>query len=139
VRKTKVPSHTAPILLVEKSDQLTRAFKKTADGVPVVRVGDAEQTLRYLHGLLPYADRSKFPFPRFLLLDLCNPALDGLSLLSTIRQSTRFGTVPIIALTSPHAASARLASSLGANFCLTKPSVATEFPVFAQKVTDVWL
>ena len=69
------------ILLAEDNDNdvlLLRQALRTANPAISLHVArDGEQTIRYLKGEGPYADREKFPFPSLLLLDLKMPRKNG--------------------------------------------------------------
>ena len=61
------------------------------------------------------------PFPDVVLLDLMMPGLDGLAVLGELRGSRCAEHVPIVILSTGGPLSARLAGSLGADDCITKP------------------
>ena len=48
-------------------------------------VGDGEQVIQWLSGRGPYADRTKFPLPDIVVLDLKMPVRTGLEALEWIR------------------------------------------------------
>ena len=77
-------ARSTTILLVEDDlDDLLLvqlALQKTLSGVPLAVVSDGVQAVEYLKGAGPYADRSIYPFPDIVLLDLKLPLLDGLAL-----------------------------------------------------------
>ena len=75
-----------PILLVEDSPDdallIQRAFRKANLANPVQLVRDGEEAVAYLSGKAPYDDRTRFPLPVFMLLDLKLPRRSGLEVLA---------------------------------------------------------
>lgn len=58
----------------------------------------AEEAQVYLDGDEPYNDRSRFPVPGLILLDLKLRRMSGLDLLRWIRQSPSLRSMPVIVL-----------------------------------------
>jgi CheY-like chemotaxis protein len=52
--------------------------------------------MRYLEGEDTYADRSKFPTPTLLVLDIKLPGMDGFELLAWLRADPRFSALPVV-------------------------------------------
>lgn len=78
------------IYLVAEDDQDTqllikRAFKQADLSPPVYFTNDGQQTIEYLSGNGVYSDRSHFPMPALLLLDVKMPYRDGFDVLRWIR------------------------------------------------------
>jgi DNA-binding response OmpR family regulator len=134
----------APILLVEDSDDdallLQIAFQKTGRKIGLVRVNTSNMALRYLRGVAPYSDRSQFPFPRFMLLDLVLPGTDGFELLQEIRRSDQLKTLPVIALSACHSpAEIRRVFDLGVNSFMSKPAGTEDLAASAKQIAELWL
>src|SRR2546423_7862279 len=95
---------TPAILLVEdRADDILlvqKAFQKAGVSNPISVVRDGEEALGYLLGLGKFADRTTFPFPTLLLLDLKMPKMDGFELLKSIRSLPLFKSLRVIVLTS---------------------------------------
>jgi CheY-like chemotaxis protein len=115
-----------PILLVEDSPDdallIQRAFRKAnlANSVQLVR--DGEEAVAYLKGDPPFADRSQFPLPVLMLLDLKLPRRSGLEVLEWIRQDSTLKRLPVVVLTSSReTVDVNRAYDLGVNSYLTKP------------------
>jgi len=97
------------------------ALQKIMPGVLLPMVSDGIQALEYLKGSGPYADRSLYPFPDVVLLDLKLPLMVGFEVLRWIRQQPEFKFLPVIGLTgSMRNEDTRLALEAGANFCALK-------------------
>ena len=58
----------------------------------------AEEARVYLNGEEPYADRTRFPVPNLVLLDLKLRRMSGLDLLRWIRQTPELRSMPVVVL-----------------------------------------
>jgi DNA-binding response OmpR family regulator len=108
---------------------------ETADAEFIERVGSqsplaasfrllrsAEEARLYLDGEEPYADRSQFPVPNLILLDLKLRRMSGLDLLRWIRQSSSHRTMPVVVLSGTADANAlNRAYELGIDAYIVKP------------------
>ena len=115
------------ILLAEDNDDdvliMRSAFERAAIANPLQVVNDGEQVIEYLAGQGKYADRSQFPLPIILLLDLKMPKQSGLEALEWLRRQPPFKCLTVHILTaSSRAADVQRAGDLGANAYLIKPS-----------------
>jgi CheY-like chemotaxis protein len=113
------------VLFVEDSpedvDLVLATFKRWGMTNPVQVVGDGEQAMDYLTGRGVYADRSRYPFPGLVLLDLLLPKVSGLALLQWIRSQAAFSTLPVVVLTgSKNLDDIDQAYHFGANACAAK-------------------
>ena len=88
---------------------------------PIHVAHDGEEALHYLSGEDGYHDRTKFPLPGIVILDLKLPKVDGFQLLAWIRARSQFNHIPVIVLTSQgNDPNARRASECGADGFLMK-------------------
>src|SRR4029077_4123397 len=62
------------------------AMKKAGVTNPVQVASDGQQAIDYLQGAGKFADRTKYPFPCLVLLDLKLPCVMGWDVLKWIRQ-----------------------------------------------------
>ena len=101
---------------------LRRALKKAQVTNPVHVVTDGQQAIDYLAGNGVFADRTKFPIPCLIFLDLKLPYRDGFEVLAWIRQHPELEVVPVAILTgSDESRDHQQASALGAHAYLVKP------------------
>lgn len=114
------------LLLVEDNPDdvflMRRALKKTGLDCPMHIVTDGRQAVDYLSGNAEYGDRSRFPLPTLVFLDLKLPYLNGFEVLKWIREDAALKTLDVFILTSsPEERDKEKASRLGAKAYLVKP------------------
>ena len=92
------------ILLVEDSDDdailFQRVVQKTGLGIQTRRVHNGQEGIDYLLGACQFSDRTQFPFPQVVLLDLKMPICDGFDFLTWKRSQPELTCVPTIVMTS---------------------------------------
>jgi CheY-like chemotaxis protein len=133
-----------PILLVEDSPDdallIQRAFRKANLANPVQLVRDGEEAVTYLKGAPPFDDRSRFPLPVFMLLDLKLPRRSGLEVLAWVRQESPVRRLPVVVLTSSReSVDVNRAYDLGVNSYLTKPVGFEALLEMVKNVNLYWL
>ena len=107
---------------------------------PVRVARDGQEVLDYFQGNGKFADRSKFPFPYLVLLDLKLPYVMGLDVLTWIRSQPQFKSTVVIVLTSSrHTQDIRTAYQLGANAYLVKPADLNALEGMMRTLKDFWL
>lgn len=114
------------ILLVEDNHDdvtLTKcALVEAGLSNPVHVVSTAEEALAYLSGVEKYADRTCFPLPKVMFVDLKLPGKSGHDLLKWIAQREELRDVVRAVLTgSDDPSDRKLAHELGAHCYLVKP------------------
>ena len=132
------------ILLVEDNRmdvELTLdAFRQARLENNIQVVYDGQAALDYLLGKHEYADRSKYPLPDLILLDLKLPGIDGHEVLQHIKKTEVLKRIPAIILTSSNEEGDLILSyDNGANSYLVKPVSFEGFLEVVRKVTDYWL
>ncbi len=123
---TQLQPKTVLVVEDERSDlfSLKRAFRQLGSEFVLQVVETGQEALRYLEGKEPYSDRTQYPLPVLLILDLRLPGMSGLDLLKWIRQQPVFKDLPIIALTAYGNRDLPRAYELGLDFYLLKPAEA---------------
>ena len=133
------------ILLVEDDSNdvllLERALKKAHLRNPLKVVRDGEQATKYLAGEGSFADRTRFPFPSLMLLDLKLPCKSGHEVLAWVREQKNFiKRLPVVVLTSSkHLMDINRAYDLGANSYLIKAGDFGSLFYIMQNVERYWL
>ena len=114
------------ILLIEdeeRDSQLTRlAFRKANVRRPIVAVRDGQAAMAYLRGFGKYRDRTRYPSPCLIIVDLTLPWMNGLQLLGWLKGQPEFDRVPKVVLTeSSREQDRKLAMELGCRDYFVKP------------------
>jgi CheY-like chemotaxis protein len=114
------------ILLVEDNPKdvflIQRALRKAQIVTPLQVVNDGDAAVQYLSGAVPYSDRTAYPLPVVVLLDLKLPRRSGAEVLAWIRQQPELRRLPVVALTSSREyADINRVYDLGANAYIVKP------------------
>lgn len=98
------------------------AFEKAGLDYPIEAVSNGMDCIAYLNGDRPYDDRSKYPLPTLLLLDVKMPLMDGFEVLTWIRHRPDFNYLRVVMLTgAERTGDAKLAYDLGSNSFFVKP------------------
>jgi CheY-like chemotaxis protein len=132
------------ILLAEDNEDhvllIKRAFAKANLLNPLQVVNDGQEAIAYLAGEGIYADRSLYPFPGLLLLDLKMPNRDGFDVLKWLRHERRLPQLRIVVLTtSDRVFDMQRAYELGAHSFLTKPVDFRDFVQLGPAIKGQWL
>jgi len=132
------------ILLVEDSEDDTslilRAFQKAGVNNPIRVVGDGDAAVSYLEGVGAYADRTEYPMPGLVLLDLDLPKRNGYEVLKWIRGNRKLTGLSVVVLTtSRELKDVSRAYSAGANSFLVKPLEFANYLGLGHGVKGFWL
>jgi CheY-like chemotaxis protein len=120
-------THKAIHILIAEDDEEDRMLTIDAlsESLLVNRVDfveDGEDLMNYLHNKGKYADKTAFPLPGLILLDLNMPRKDGREALKEIKSDKRFKKIPVIVLTTSKAEEDIIRTyDLGVNSFITKP------------------
>ena len=114
------------VLLVEDNPAdvhlIEAAFRIVDETLKVLVVGGGVDAINYLDGKEEFSDRSLYPLPTAILLDMGLPDTTGIEILKYIRKSAHLQRSIVIALTgSDDAPNALQAEGLGINAYLLKP------------------
>jgi CheY-like chemotaxis protein len=132
------------ILLVEDDPNdvllLERAFRKAGLLYPLNIVNDGDQAVDFLQGTGKYKDRTRYPLPDLMLLDLKLPRRSGHEVLKWLRGRPGLKRLPVIVLTSssePRDIAA--AYEEGSNSYLVKPSNVESLGQMVSQLEKYWL
>jgi CheY-like chemotaxis protein len=116
-------------------------FAFSEAGLPhkLLFVHDGQQAIDYLQGEWPYSDRSSFPSPDLLVLDLELPHLDGFEVLRWLKQA-KLDHLPVVALSGSelHNSKSR-ALALGASEYHLKTGEVRAVVQFFKELSEHWL
>lgn len=132
------------ILLVEDNEDDVFLMKHALTGAgvtnPVFVVETGQQAVDYLSGASRYQDRSRYPMPVIVFLDLKLPLMSGHEVLAWVRSQRQLESLTVVVLTSSNEPSdVRRSYSLGANSYLVKPLSAQQLIDLAKAFNWSWL
>lgn len=132
------------ILLIEDNDNdalfVGRALKEVGFKHAPNRVTDGQQASAYLAGECPYEDRSRYPFPALVLLDLQLPRRQSFDVLRWIGRQPFSRMLAVVVLTnSSMSKDIALAYRLEARSFLTKPPTAQQLKELVESLKVSWL
>jgi CheY-like chemotaxis protein len=135
----------APVILAAEDNDddfvlLRCAFESAGFPHKLVGVINGVEAVDYLYADEPFTNRSVFPFPDLMLLDLQMPIMDGIAVLAAVKERREFRSLPIIILSSTDDGNAiREAFQLGARDVLTKPLTMSERIDMVRQLHSRWL
>jgi CheY-like chemotaxis protein len=133
-----------PITLVVEDDDadfqlLQAAVRRTPGDVQIHRVDDGEAAVAYLAGENDFSDRSRFPLPHLVLMDIKLPRRSGLEVLQWLRQQPGICRMPVIMFTSSrHSVDVNRAYDYGASAYFSKPETMKELTEMLGALKHVW-
>jgi CheY-like chemotaxis protein len=132
------------ILLVEDNEDdaylMTRALRTADIDSAVHVVTDGEQAVHYLKGSGKFADRTEFPLPGLILLDLKLPRVSGFEVLEWIQKEVSLPQLVVVVLSSSgETRDVNMAYRFGARSYLVKPPTAASFVDLARGLKLYWL
>jgi len=107
--------------------------------VPTHFVNDAKETIAYLRGDPPFANRYIYPMPTLLLLDMDLPRSGSLDVLRWLRRNGLNHMLIVVLSSSSKYEEICQAYSLGADSCVIKPSDPGEVINVAAHLKNYWL
>lgn len=132
------------ILQVEDDESdvflIRHAFGKAGIPYAVRVVPDGEVAVEYIAGKGSFGNRTLYPAPTLVLLDLKMPKLDGFEVLRWIRADPNHRHLPVIILSSSaEARDVEMARSSGANSYVVKPLSVDARVDFVEAIRHYWL
>ncbi|HEV2211476.1 MAG TPA: response regulator [Verrucomicrobiae bacterium] len=114
------------ILVIEDDDNdvllIRRGFRRAGISNPCRFFARGEDAIAYLAGEAGFADRTQYPLPELILLDLKLPGIDGYEVLQWIRSKKEFTGIRVVVTTGDtELGGVTRAYHLGANSFLAKP------------------
>ena len=132
------------MLLVEDDDNDVFFFKKAIRDAGIQNelwvVRDGQEAMDYLTGDRHFADRTMYPLPCLIILDLKMPRKTGIDVLRWLRREPYLNMIPVIVFSSSaQRDDVELAYRLGANGFVVKPSSVEKRLEFARSLKGYWL
>ena len=132
------------ILLVEDDEDdvffMKRALKDARIANPLFLAEDGGKALEYLAGTGHYSDRSTYPLPAVVFLDLNLPYKSGHDVLAWIKEQEHLKSVTVVVLTSSgEPTDITRAFSLGARSYMVKPPAAEELLELPDVLNIDWM
>jgi CheY-like chemotaxis protein len=138
-----VNANIKPILLAEDFEDdatiIQHVLKKAGVINPIIVVTDGAETLAYLKGEGFYADRTKFPLPSVLLLDLKMPKRNGFEVMEWCKTQPQLKDMLVVILSGHQDLGAiNRAYSLGAHSFLLKPCTVEDITNLTENFRGYW-
>jgi len=132
-----------PILIVEDNADdwflLERSFGIANVQNVLRRVADGQQAIDYLQGSASYRNRTDYPLPSLVLLDLKLPFKHGFEVLAWLREQRQLiGIVVVILTSSSEDTDVSKAYELGANAYLVKPTSVSRLTEAVRALRIFW-
>jgi CheY-like chemotaxis protein len=103
-------------------------------------VEDGQAAIQYLSGEGSFADRTAYPFPSLILLDIKLPGLSGFEVLNWIRSQPGCAGLPVVLFSSSNLPADRLrANQLGAQDYIEKPGSGLLYRRILERLCAKWL
>jgi CheY-like chemotaxis protein len=140
-----MPTKTKPVTILIADDdpddrQLIReAFAESKSKDCLQFVEDGVEVFDYLGQTGKYTDRTQYPWPSILLLDLNMPRMDGREVLQKLRTDTNYCPIRVIVMTTSKAEEDILRSyRLCAASFITKPSNFESLVEIVRSIGTYW-
>jgi CheY-like chemotaxis protein len=132
------------ILLAEDKESDAMLFQLALEecGLPhvLVTLEDGQEAMAYLRGDVPYADRSLYPLPRLVILDLDMPRMSGFDVLTWLKTRPDLKHLPAVVLSgSTDVSNVAKARQLGAADYHVKNHRVSDLMDIIRSMDDRWL
>ena len=138
-----MPDQAVILLAEDREDDILlirKAFQQAFINNPLQVVRDGEEAIAYLSGEGKYSNRSEYPLPELMLLDLKMPRMNGFEVLEWIRRQPSLSSLRVVVLTaSDLMRDVNTAYKLGANSFLVKPVDFEDVVHMGKFLTTYWL
>jgi CheY-like chemotaxis protein len=113
-----------------------RAATKTQLNIRLQALTAGQLAIDYLEAKAQYDDRSKFPWPDLIVLDLKMPEVNGFDFLAWRKASVLFSSIPVIIFSASNERDdIERIFELGANRHIVKP---TDLEDWEKVVREIW-
>jgi CheY-like chemotaxis protein len=118
---------------------LDRSLRKLEVTNPILHLEDGDEVISYLRGEGRFSDRTIYPFPSVLFLDLRMPRVSGYQVLDWIQRRQMKDGLLVIVLSDLHATEViSRAYHLGADSFLIKPAKEEDLHEFILSFPSYW-
>lgn len=118
---------------------LERALERACVALPIIRVANGDDAIRYMKADAEFSDRSTCPLPTVIIADLKMPGSGGLEFIEWLRKHSDYKSTPVIVVSSSTiAADVASAYALGANWFIEKPLTPEGYDAVARSLRE-WL
>src|SRR5262245_8435504 len=136
--------YNATILVVEdEADDrflIETAFRKIGVTEPINFVADGLEAIAYIKGEGQYSDRSRFPYPTFVITDLKMPRADGFAVLEHLKNHPEWAIIPTVVLSaSSDPDDIKKSYWLGASSYHVKPNDSEHLRALLKILHDYWM
>jgi CheY-like chemotaxis protein len=134
---------SCPILIAEDDPNdvylLQHAFEAASLEDSLHFVSDGQEAIEYLRGTGKFANRSVYPLPGLVLLDLKMPRRTGFEVIEWMRGQSQWKLIPIVILSaSAIAEDVNRAYTLGANAYMVKPAELSALKRLIATIGEFW-
>ena len=131
------------ILIAEDSQDdaffLERAFRKIGMKNPVQILTDGAEVLDYLNAKGKYENRTKYPFPSVMFIDIKMPRVNGFEVLQWLKDHQECRVIPTMVFSSSEQPEdIERAYQLGANAYFVKPNSTEQLADLLRCAYDFW-
>jgi CheY-like chemotaxis protein len=132
------------VLLIEDNPDdakvIELAVRQSGYNVDLHLLHDAEEATAYISGIGPFTDRTHFPIPALILLDMNLPGRSGLQFVDWLRHRHECRIIPVIALTGVvDYELVKKAFAAGVNSYIQKPKDFEELASAIRILLKYWL
>lgn len=142
-KNTSYQKSQVPILIADDDmddcEMIRDALKESRLLNDLYFVKDGEELMSYLHHQGKYEDKSKYPQPGLILLDLNMPKKDGREALKEIKSDEYLRQIPVVVLTTSQAEEDIFRTyNLGVNSFITKPVAFGDLVQIMKDLGQYW-
>jgi CheY-like chemotaxis protein len=138
------PQTNAGILIVDDNHEdkyfLVWALKTLDLNCPIHVLSSGEEAISYLSAKPPFEDRTQFPIPQLMLLDLKMPNVDGFEVLKWLKTQPALDGLHVVVFSGSNRESdIAKAKQLGAEDYIIKPNDTLDLVHIVREVSFKWL